>query len=168
MLSILKKSILLSMFLFIFFSFSLTADIIQSQESNQNEEIVAELINLRISNNIITLKFKIRNKSTKADKINFYYKDCFIIDEKNQKKYYVLKDSEGKYIGGPCTSYSDGGRFEYWIYPQKVKSLWVKLPLPTDNPETISITLPGFLPFEGIKISSDKKWKTDLISNVYL
>jgi hypothetical protein len=31
------------------------------------------------------------------------------------------------------------------------------LPLPTDNPETISITLPGFLPFEGIKISSDKK-----------
>jgi hypothetical protein len=54
MLSILKKSILLSMFLFIFFSFSLTADIIQSQESNQNEEIVAELINLRISNNIIT------------------------------------------------------------------------------------------------------------------
>lgn len=129
-----------------------SASVIQVQESNQNELIVAELTQLTVKDNIITVKLKIRNNSEQNEKMNFYFKDLFLIDEQNQKKYYVLKDSEGKCIAGPFSGDAEGGRFEFWIESKKISNIWAKLPLPLDNPSTISLAVPGFLPFESIPL----------------
>lgn len=149
----LKKGVLFLIFVFFFVFSFLNANIIQTQESNNNENVVAELLNLTVKNNIITIKIKIRNKSNESEKLDFYFKDFYIIDEANQKKYYILKDSEGMCIGGPFSSNSSGGRFEFWIKAKKIKNIWAKFPSPTDNPESISICTPNFLPFENIKLN---------------
>jgi hypothetical protein len=149
----LKNGVLWLMFILVFGFGSLYAGIIQTQESTDNEDIVAELTGLTIKNNIITVKIKIRNNGNESVKLDFHFKDFYIIDEANQKKYYILKDSEAKCIGGPFSSDGSGGRFESWIKPQKIKNIWAKFPLPVDNPESISISIPGFLPFEEIKLT---------------
>jgi len=133
-----------------------STDAIQTQESNQNEQIVAELTQLLVKDNIVTVKLKIRNNSTKSEKMDWYFKEIYLIDEQNQKKYYVLKDSEGNCIAGPTSSDADGGRFEFWIDAQKVRNIWAKLPLPTDNPDHISLSIPGFLPFESLQLPAQE------------
>lgn len=130
-----------------------TAGVIQTRESTENENLVAELYGLRIQNDIITVKIKIRNNGQDNTKLDFYFKDSYIIDEANQKKYYILKDSDGKCIGGPFSSDGSGGRFEFWVNANKMRIIWAKFPLPTDNPEAITISIPGFLPFDGIKLA---------------
>ena len=132
---------------------TLGAAVIQTQAANDNENIVAELSELTINSNIVTIKVRIFNKGNENSKLDFYFKDCYIIDEANQKKYYILKDSEGLCIGGPFSSNGDGGRFEFWTKPQSAKSIWAKFPMPTDNPGSISISVPGFMPFEAIKLA---------------
>lgn len=128
----------------------LATDVVQTQESDRWDGIEVDLTKLSIRNNIITLRFKIRNTGEKRRDIEFYYKDCYLIDEANQKKYYVLKDSEGQFIGGPKDKEWEGGRFSTPVPALESNGLWMKFPLPTDDPESISISLPGFFPFEEI------------------
>jgi hypothetical protein len=129
------------------------AEVIQTQESDKWDNIELDLFGLKIRNDIITLKFKIRNTGQQIQDVQFYYKDCYIMDETNQKKYFLLKDSDGQFIGGPKDKAWSGGRFSYRIDPGKSKSLWMKFPQPTDNPKTITIVIPGVMPFEEIGIS---------------
>lgn len=149
----LKKIVFYLVFILVLGFGTLCAAVIQTQVSNNNENIVAELTALTLQNNIITVRIKIINKSDASNKFDFYFKDCYIIDEANQKKYYILNDSEGRCIGGPFSSDGDGGRFEFWIKSQNMMNMWAKFPMPTDNPESISISIPGFMPFEVIKLA---------------
>ena len=139
--------------LFLLMGFIINAAVIQTQESDKWDNIELDLFGLKIRNNIITLKFKIRNTGQDIRDVQFHYKDCYMIDESNQKKYFLLKDSDGQFIGGPKDKAWNGGRFSYRIDPGKSKSLWMKFPQPTDNPKTITIVVPGVMPFEEVDIS---------------
>ena len=75
------------------------------------------------------------------------------MDETNQKKYFVLKDSDGQFIGGSKDKEWEGGRFSARIGHSKSKSAWMKFPEPTDNPETITISIPGVFPFEEVELT---------------
>jgi len=128
------------------------ADVIQTQDSDTWDGIAADLTQLSIKNDVLTLRFKIRNEGSDSPRIEFLFRDCYIVDESNQKKYFLLKDAEGQYIAGPKEKEWDGGRFSYIVEPEKTKGLWMKLPVPTDNPDTISISIPGFFPFEEVSL----------------
>lgn len=127
-------------------------EVIQTQESDTWDEIEIDLISLEVRNDIVTLRFKFRNEGEDRQKIDFYFKDCYIMDEANQKKYYPLKDSDGFFICGPSAGDHKGGYFEVTIESSKSKGLWLKFPQPTDNPETITISIPGAFPFEVIEL----------------
>ena len=148
------KKQLFSTLLIIFVSavFLFAQDVLQTQESDLWEGIEIDLTKITVRNNVITAKFKLRNTGSEKHNIRIDYKTCYIMDETNQKKYYVLKDSDGIYIAGPQYDQSGGGRFWFNIKSQKSKGLWMKFPEPTDNPETISISIPGAAPFDGVEI----------------
>jgi len=149
------KKLLFSFILAIFVSVIIiyAGQVIQTQESDSWEGIEVDLIGLKINNNIITLRFKFRNTGDASQEVQFYFKDCYIMDETNQKKYFVLKDSDGQFIGGPKDKEWEGGRFSARIGHSKSKSAWMKFPEPTDNPETITISIPGVFPFEEVELT---------------
>lgn len=122
------------------------------QESDQNEQVVAELTRLSVADNIVTVRLKIRNRGEKSCKLDFYFKDIFLIDGQNSKKYTVLRDSDGRCIAGPLGRDDEGGRFEYWLEGGSMRSIWAKLPLPADAPDKVTLSVPGFLTFEGLTL----------------
>jgi len=130
--------------------------VIQTQESDTWDEIEVDLTSLEVRNDIVTLRFKFRNEGEDGQEVSFYFEDCYIMDEANQKKYYPLKDSDGFFICGPSAGDHKGGYFEFKIESSKSKGLWLKFPQPTDNPETITISIPGVFPFEEIELIQEE------------
>ncbi len=128
------------------------ADVIQTQESDVMEGFEADLTGLNIRNDVLTLRFKIRNTGSDGKTVEFYFKDCYIVDAANQKKYFPLKDSEGQFIAGPKEKDWEGGRYRFSIDAGSSAGFWVKFPVPADNPETIDITIPLFFPFEEVSL----------------
>ncbi|MCP5104342.1 MAG: hypothetical protein GY950_13220, partial [bacterium] len=114
--------------------------------------VEVDLTKITVKNNVVTVKLKFRNTGTVKHSMQIGYRDCYIMDEANQKKYYVLKDSDGLYIAGPQHDQSGGGRFWFSVDPGKSKNMWLKFPEPADNPETISISIPGVAPFDEVEI----------------
>jgi len=129
-----------------------SGEVMQTQESDTWEGVEADLTSLRIKNNIVTVKVKLRNTGSDEQGVKFCYDTCFIMDETNQKKYYPLKDSDGIYIAGPMADQNRGGRFWYGIKAGKTRGLWIKFPEPADGPETITLSIPGIFPFEELPL----------------
>jgi hypothetical protein len=151
--STIKKYLFLILsIIFVSAAFLFAQDPLQTQESDLWDGIEIDLTKMTVKNNVITVKFKLRNTGAEKHSVKIDYNACYIMDEKNQEKYYVLKDSDGIYIAGPQYDQSGGGRFWFDIKPQKSKGLWMKFPEPTDNPEAISISIPGTPPFDGVEI----------------
>jgi hypothetical protein len=124
-------------------------DVIQTQEAHAWDGIEVDITKITFKNNILTIKLKFRNTGTERKWVTIFYKDCYIMDEVNQKKYYLLKGSDGIYIAGPQISDSI---FAYHISPNKSKNVWLKFPEPTDNPKSIIISIPGVELFEEVEI----------------
>ena len=131
----------------------MAAEVIQTQESDKWDGLEANLTSLTIKNNILTIKLKIHNTSDAKQEPGIYFQDCYIMDETNQKKYFALKDTDGKYIAGPVRYNRSGGYFQEAIQPSKSKGVWMKFPEPADKPESVTIYIPGFFPFEEVALS---------------
>jgi hypothetical protein len=127
-------------------------EVIQTQESSLWGGVEVDLLSVQVRNNILTVKLKFRNEEEDSQKVSAYYESCYIMDETNQKKYFVLKDSDGQYIAGPKEGDHKGGYFEFKIEPSKSKGIWMKFPAPESSPETISLSIPGVFPFEEVEL----------------
>lgn len=128
----------------------LAEEAIQTQKSDEWDGIEVDLTNITFKNNVMTVKFKLRNVGAEEHEgFSIFYTHCYFLDEKNQKKYYVLKDSDGICIAEP-QKYRN--RFYEDIKPGKSRNMWMKFPEPTDNPETIIIYIPGVPLFEEVRI----------------
>jgi hypothetical protein len=122
-----------------------TAD---GEQSDQRVE-VTEL--KRTSGGTVNLKFAMVNDSNTEIQL---YQDAFgaygtisgvtLVDEKNKKKYFVVQDSENKYL---CSS--DLKR----VKSKSRINLWAKFPAPPEDVEKISIVIPHFQPMDDVPIS---------------
>jgi hypothetical protein len=149
-----KKTLLsLSLGLLVSIGLLFCQQVIQTQSHDTEEGIAVDLTSLEIQNNIVTLKFKLRNTGVEKRSVVILFKNCYIMDETNQKKYYALKDSDGLFIAGPAYDNSDGGRFWYDIDKGNSRGMWIKFPQPADNPASITVSLPGVSPFENVKLA---------------
>jgi len=148
-----KKACFISVLVIIFAAgLIFAAEVIQTQESSLWDGVEVDLLSVKVRNNILTVKIKFRNEGEESQKLGAYYESCYIMDETNQKKYFVLKDSDGKYIAGPKGGDHKGGYFEFTIEPSKSKGIWMKFPAPEKSPETISLSIPGVFPFEEVEL----------------
>ena len=127
------------------------ADPIQTQPSSDGKMDVA-LIGCKIRNNVLTIKISIENISESRIEPELTFKDFYYTDINAQKKYYALKDSDGKYIAGPVNSGWQGGLFKTKIPPKEKRIIWVKFPGPPEQCKSIDIFCPAILPFEDIEI----------------
>jgi len=124
---------------------------IQTQLSSDGN-FEASLLGAKVRGEVLTVKIKLKNVSAKSEKMQFYYKDAYYTDIKNKKKYFALKDSDGKYIAGPQDRDSEGGKVERYINSNGQGIIWIKWPAPPETTDIIDIIFPGILPFEEIKI----------------
>ncbi len=148
-----KKACFFSVLVVIFAAGLIFAgEVIQTQESSLWDGVEVDLLSVKVKNNIITVKIKFRNEGEERQKVSAYFESCYIMDETNQKKYFVLKDSDGQYIAGPKEGGHKGGYFEFTIEPSKSKGVWMKFPAPENSPETISLSIPGVFPFEEVDL----------------
>lgn len=129
---------------------ALAGEVIQTQQSDSWDGIEADLTSVQAKDNVVTVKFTLRNTGSQKASVQIKYQGCYLMDTANQKKYYVLKDADGLFIAGPMYDKSDGGRFWSDIAPGAAKGMWIKFPQPTDKVETVTILLPGVFPFEDI------------------
>ncbi len=122
---------------------------IQTQPSSDGN-FEASLTSIKIKRGVLTINIRVKNVSLKSAGMDFSYKEVYYIDVDNKKKYFVLRDSEGKYIAGPNLT---SGTFYYSIDPDGQKIAWIKFPAPPETTNTIDIFVPGILPFEEIKVT---------------
>jgi len=118
--------------------------VIDSQET-EFPEVVAELIQAKRKKGVLTVKVRVRNNSAKSARVFWrdVKKNAYLMDEANQKKYFLLKDAEGEYI---CSGDPDN------IPANGTKISWFKFPAPPDEVKEITIVLPGCFPFEDVPI----------------
>ena len=117
---------------------------IQSQETNF-PGILAELIQCKRKKGVLTVKVRLKNTSSKSVKTwwSDVKKTVYLMDEANQKKYFLLKDANGECI---CNAAGDH------ISPNMSRISWFKFPAPPPEVEEISIVLPLSVPFEDVPI----------------
>ena len=128
-----------------------SGSVIQSQEMNY-PGVVAEIIECKQKKGVLTLKVRIKN--TSSEKVRVLWRDAkknvYLLDETNQKKYFILKDANGEYIysGDPWD-----------IQPNSSKISWFKFPAPTPDLDEITVVLNNCAPFEDVPITKKKKQK---------
>ena len=76
-----------------------SSPVIQSQETSF-QGILAELIQCKRKKGVLTVKVRLTNTSSKGVKTWWrdVQKNVYLMDEANQKKYFILKDANGEYI----------------------------------------------------------------------
>lgn len=104
------------------------------------------------SGGTLTLKFKYSNGGSEPVDISkagkFDHDDViehvYFVDTTNNKKYLVVKDTEGNPLGT---------NLQYFVLGAgESKSAWAKFPAPPEGVETITIYLPGAPPIEDVTI----------------
>ena len=73
--------------------------------------------------------------------------DTFLVDRVNQKKYLVITDVERAPVASRY-----GGDYEVVLDAGQTLNSWAKFPAPPPDVETISVYIPGVMPFEEISI----------------
>jgi hypothetical protein len=129
------------------------AGVIQTQETNQ-EGVVGELTECRRSEGVLTIKVRFRNNSTKRSHLTFTAWNASGDNEKfyvtaGNKKYFMLKDSEGTYL----SSNSAGNPAEANLEPGQTFLWWGKYPAPSADLKKINFMMPVTPPFEGVPIT---------------
>jgi hypothetical protein len=96
-------------------------DVIQSQDTNM-AGFTADLIEAKRSDNVLSIKIRVKNTGAKADNAHFTYGhkiDDFYVQAED-KKYFVLRDAEKVPVadGVDYTSVEPGASYTWWAkYP---------------------------------------------------
>jgi hypothetical protein len=111
----------------------------------------------RTSGDSVTIKWRYRNATNAPIKLSKggtawrepyqLTADAFFIDPVNKKKYLVITDDQRL----PLSS-KHGDWQGLTLEPGQMLNAWAKLPAPPADVETITVTLPGVAPFEGVPV----------------
>ncbi len=146
------KSILFCVvFCFIYVSATILYAASPIQETNWSG-VECHLLGLNQVGNVVTLKFALKNKSNEDTDVEIDIDKVALVDESNQKKYFGLKDSDGNYIGTEFYSIYKN-KWQKDIESNTRQLFWLKFPAPTNNPQSVTVIIPGVLPFEGVSIT---------------
>jgi hypothetical protein len=131
--------------------------VIQTQETNV-ENVVAEFMECRRTEGVLTLKIRYRNTSTsaKANQLTFVhsndnndYPKYYVTA--GAKKYFVLKDSDGTVLSSNAAGGSNGVYIT--LDPGKSYLWWGKYPAPPADVKKIDFITPLGQPFESVPIA---------------
>jgi hypothetical protein len=113
--------------------------------------VMVEVTELVRKGNALNAKLRFTNKGTKEVKPDFYYRDTYALDE-NNKKYEVLKDDKGAYLG------SHGSGYTYWwgemMEPGGSRTVWMRFALPPAEVTVVTLQVGTMEPFEDVRIQN--------------
>ena len=114
-----------------------------------NGDMEVDVLKARVDGEVLTVTVMFRNTSSEKSIVEFKWGDVFFINKAQDKKYHVLKDSKGSWVGSQ--NYYGGVRQS--IKAGMKKLIWFKLPAPPASDAEINLTLPVAMPFDGLKVS---------------
>ncbi|HUK87210.1 MAG TPA: hypothetical protein VLT85_06060 [Terriglobales bacterium] len=124
---------------------------IQSQDANQ-AGLVADLIECKRGDGVLTVKVRFRNTSGQPVKLSVIeardYEKFYVTA--GSKKYLILKDSEGAYL---ATQPNGFGNLNADIEPGQSWQWWAKFPAPPTDMSKITLVTPLAPPFDDVPIS---------------
>ena len=113
----------------------------------------ASLTQAKVRENVFSVKLTLKNVTNRDIEPEIAFKDFYVTNIKDMKKYFPLQDSQGNFLAGPQEQAWQGGIFKNKIQPGGVRNIWVDFPVPTESAKTVDLFVPGMLPFEGVKVS---------------
>ncbi|MBI3325177.1 MAG: OmpA family protein [Nitrospinae bacterium] len=122
-------------------------------EETEWEGVKVELTSVeRAPGNTLTIKFKYTNEGSKEVNISHLgqfgsdnvVNHVYYVDNKNKKKYLVVKDAQGKTLGTNLAFFK--------LDPNQSKSAWARFPEPPADVQKLSWFFPGAPPFEDVPI----------------
>jgi hypothetical protein len=122
-------------------------DVVQTQSATSGG-YEADVIKASAKGDILTVQLAYRNTGNENVELMYALQNVYYIDEKEKKKYHVLKDSQNVYLGSPNllndinTRLIAGGKL----------IVWFKFPAPPVSTTKISLIVPEVLPFEDLPI----------------
>jgi hypothetical protein len=125
------------------------AGALATQETNWSG-VSADVTEFRRKGNTLTAKVRLTNRGSAEAKVEVIYKDVYLIDTNGGKKYEVLKDEKGVYIGDLRSGWND--RWYGDLAPGASHLVWMKFPAPPAEVKTITLQVPGVQPFEDLTI----------------
>lgn len=128
---------------------STPAVVLSTQETNISG-VTAELTEFRRRGNTLTAKVRFRNGSNEQKTADIHLGEAYVMDANAGKKYQVLKDEKGTYIGALRPGYTDRW-FEY-IKEGEQATIWMKFPAPPPEVKVVTLQVPGVSPFEEVTI----------------
>ena len=113
--------------------------------------IVVELTELARKGKTLNAKLRFTNRGSKEVRPEYYYRDTYVLDEDN-KKYEVLKDDKGTYLGSLATGYT------YWwgehIEPGASRMVWMRFEAPPPGVKAMTLQVGEMDPFEDVRIQN--------------
>jgi hypothetical protein len=131
-----------------------SADVIQSQDMNTSG-VVGEVIQCRRAEGVLSIRVRFRNNSNKEARVYVVDNSEFekVYATAANKKYFILKDSEGNYLT-PAPDYNCGGRGVCAkLAPGDTYTWWAKFPAPGTDVKKLNLMTPAGPPFEDIPIT---------------
>jgi len=116
--------------------------------------VTAEIAFLRQYGGALHLGILLHNTSDKEVSAQkpIEYADVVVIDRKANKKYFPLKDADGRFLAGPVESRIAGGRWDARLVPHSDTLMWVLFDaIPGSGPVTVEG--PIFHSFDGVAIA---------------
>jgi hypothetical protein len=125
------------------------ADVIQTQPATEGDMEV-DVTKASVKDGILTVLLAYRNKGTEEARAYFDASTVYYIDEKEKKKYHLLKDNKGVYVASPLTS---SGNINVIVKPGGKVISWFKFPAPPAAGVKINLVIPNVVPFEDLPIT---------------
>jgi hypothetical protein len=113
----------------------------------------ASVTQAKVRENVFSVKLTLKNVTNRDLEPEIAFKDFFVTNIKDMKKYFPLHDAQGNVLAGPQERAWQGGIFKNKIHPGEMRTIWVDFPVPTESAKTVDLFMPGMIPFEGVKIN---------------
>ncbi|MEA1964873.1 MAG: OmpA family protein [Candidatus Aerophobetes bacterium] len=84
-----------------------------------------------------------------------YFKEIYVLDPENDKKYFVLKDADGCFLAGPCSDANEGGRWWINVPAQGKVTLWAMFSSLPHEVKVVDVVIPELFPFENIELKTE-------------
>jgi outer membrane protein OmpA-like peptidoglycan-associated protein len=115
--------------------------------------VTAEVIELRQSGGVLRLAVRFTNSGgTTAEPSHFSPERIVLVDVKSKKKYFPLKDANGRYVAGPIGDWIDGGRIRLIVPAGQPNVLWAYFE-PVAAGTVLNVELPLMFPFEKVAVT---------------
>jgi hypothetical protein len=111
--------------------------------------VVVEVTEFAHRGNALSAKLRFTNNGSKNARPDFYYRDTYVLDE-NNKKYEVLKDEKGGFLGSVSSGYN------YWwgeqMEPGASRTVWMRFQPPPAGVKVMTLQVGTLESFEDIRI----------------